>query len=61
MTNGESMLIDRYAIGEALPVDVRTMGELMEAGAEAPVGVFYCVDGGSYSDLTNAGAVPDYR
>lgn len=39
------MLIDRYAIGEALPVDVRTMGELMEAGAEAPVGVFYCVDG----------------
>ena len=61
MTNGEErMMIGRYAIGEALPVDVRTMGELMEAGAEAPVGVFYCVDGQSCTVLTNAGAGPEH-
>jgi len=48
------MMIDRYAIGEALPVDVRTMGELMEAGAEAPVGVFYCVHGESCTVLTRS-------
>lgn len=54
------MMIDRYDIGEALPVDVRTMGELMEAGAEAPVGVFYCVHGGSCTVLTNAGAGPEH-
>lgn len=54
MTNGESMLIDRYVIGDALPVDVRTMGELMEAGAEAPVGVFYCVHGESCTVLTRS-------
>lgn len=54
------MMSDRYSTGEALLVSAATMGELMEAGADAPAGVFYCVDGGSCTVLTNTAAGPEY-